>query len=141
MIIPDSDEAIVRHSFYAAITGKVECLEEKVDCNLNSLNKKLEHCDTELRLLEENDIESQTTLKVARISLLGIWLLFSGIISWAWNDGVNKINEYADKVAVMERHIIDLQRETKLIKSLDINIKELSKKTDTILYKNGGSLL
>jgi len=129
--LPESDDTIVRHSFYSQLSGKVECLEAKVDCNLNSIHATQGALQAEIRTLEENDIESQTTMKVARIAILGVWLIFSGIISWGFTDGVETLEEYADTIAKMEKQIDNLTT---------TNI-ELTKKVDNILYKRGNGTL
>jgi cell division protein FtsB len=122
--LPDTDDIIVRHSFYSQLSGKVECLEDKVDCNLNTIHATQGALQAEIRILEENDIESQTTMKVARIAILGVWLIFSGIISWGFTDAV-------ETIAKMEKQI----------DALSLTNIELTKKVDNILYKRGNGTL
>ena len=107
---PSTDDSIHRHAFYAQLLSKVECLEAVVEDSMSVLGRHQEVQDDHLQVLETNDIESRTTMKVARIALLGAWLMFSGIIGWAWNDGVDTINDYAERVDTLEADIEELTR-------------------------------
>ncbi len=112
--LPNSDDVLERHQFYAAINANQSAIIDDADrshASVHRLHERMDSLVIRQQEIHEEISKTETRNKTVAAAVIVAWTMISGAFGWMWDKSSSKIEAYVTKIEQQEKIISDLVRD------------------------------
>jgi cell division protein FtsB len=120
LTLPDSDDVLERHQFYAATSAQIDNLKlanQHQSDSIHRVHERLDKVAENFITTKEVLTNTETRNRTIAASVVVAWTLISGVFGWMWDKSSSKVDQFITKIEQQEKIIAELSRERETIKT------------------------